>query len=136
MMESRLNPTEAALQFDSPALFEVLQKSSSDALDLIEFGVIGFDAGYLVCQYNATESRLAGLTRSSVMGLHFFEAVAPCMNNFMVAQVFEDAVERRITVDCTMDYVLTLRMRPQRVKLRLLADPDAQMRFVIIRRNT
>lgn len=126
---------EAELNFDSAALFESLQQCSADLLDRLEFGVIGFDTSNIVCRYNATESRLAGLTTSSVLGQHVFETVAPCMNNFMVAQQFVDALAGRTAVDCVIDYVLTLRMRPQRVKLRLLAKPDCNMRYVIVKRS-
>lgn len=45
------------------------------------------------------------------------------MNNFMVAHRFEEAAENGLPLDATIDYVLTLRMRPQRVQLRLLARP-------------
>jgi hypothetical protein len=57
------------------------------------------------------------------------------MNNFMVAQRFEDAVDDASSLDDTIDYVLTLRMRPVKVKLRLLADPGSAMRYVLVQRR-
>jgi hypothetical protein len=56
------------------------------------------------------------------------------MNNFMVAQRFEDAAAERAALDDTIAYVLTLRMRPTRVKLRLLSDPAREMRYVLVQR--
>jgi hypothetical protein len=56
------------------------------------------------------------------------------MNNFMVAQRFEDAARDRTRLDETIDYVLTLRMRPIKVKLRLLSLPDAALSYVLINR--
>ena len=134
-MDSKLNHSVNPLCFDTPGLFVALQESSSEHLDSLDFGVIGFDEAGIVCRYNATESRLAGLSASTVMGYHFFEVVAPCMNNFMVAEQFSDALAAKTSMDCVLDYVLTLRMRPQRVKLRLLAMQDAAMRYVIVQRN-
>ncbi|MEP7119797.1 MAG: PAS domain-containing protein [Byssovorax sp.] len=104
------------------------------ALDLLEFGVIGFDAETVVRRYNAFESRLAGLQPQRVLGHPLFTTVAPCMNNFLVAQRFEDAAESGASLDATLDYVLTLRMRPIQVNLRLLAAPGAAARYLLVRR--
>ncbi len=56
------------------------------------------------------------------------------MNNFMVAQRFEDALASSIVLDVTVDYDLTLRMRPVKVKLRLLAAPGGTNRYVLVQR--
>jgi photoactive yellow protein len=62
----------------------------------LDFGVIGFDADTTVVQrYNAFESQAAGLSPQRVIGEPLFTNVAPCLNNFMVAQRFEDAAGRR-----------------------------------------
>ena len=78
---------------------------------------------------------MAGLTPQRVLGQGIFTSVAVCMNNFLVAQRFEDAAAAGTTLDATIDYVLTLRMRPTKVKLRLLASPKARLRYVLIDRR-
>lgn len=103
-------------------------------VDRLDFGVIGFDAGCVVRVYNQFESLAAGLLRERVLGLHLFETVAPCMNNYLVAQRFEDAAAQGLALDETIDYVLTLRMRPTPVQLRLLADPALRYRYVLVQR--
>ncbi len=120
--------------FDQPDLFPVLAAQSAEALDSLDFGVIGFDAETVVQQYNAFEARAAGLSPQRVLGQPLFTLVAPCMNNFMVAQRFEDAAQSGAALDETMDYVLTLRMRPVKVKLRLLAGAAPGMRYVLVQR--
>ena len=87
-----------------------------------------------MCRYNEFESKAAGLTAHRVLGQPLFTVVAPCMNNFLVAQRFEDAFETGAVLDATINYVLTLRMRPTKVALRLLASPGAAMRYVLIER--
>ncbi|MBC7682575.1 MAG: phosphonate transporter [Ferruginibacter sp.] len=104
-------------------------------LDGLDFGVIGFDAYTVVTQYNLFESKAAGLAPQRVLGKALFTTVAPCMNNFLVAHRFEDAAAHAEPLDATLDYVLTLRMRPTKVVLRLLAEPDQPMRYVIINRR-
>jgi photoactive yellow protein len=122
------------LAFDQPDLFPSLAAESAEALDSFDFGVIGFDAETIVQQYNAFESRAAGLSPQRVLGQPLFTLVAPCMNNFMVAQRFEDAAQSGAALDETIDYVLTLRMRPIKVKLRLLAGAAPGMRYVLVQR--
>lgn len=115
--------------------FESLTLTTLDGMsdverDALPFGIVGFPADTTVQVYNATEARLSGLDRASVMGVPFFEAVAQCMNNFMVAQRFEEEPE----IDDIVPYVLTLRMRPTKVRLRLLASPETARRYVLIER--
>ncbi len=107
-----------------------LAAMGSNEWDGLPFGVVGLDQTGLVVVYNATEARLAGLDAQAVIGVPFFEAIAQCMNNFMVAQRFEDEAE----LDEIVPYVLTLRMRPTRVRLRLLAAPTQPLNFILIDR--
>lgn len=123
------------LRFADDELLARLDRATDAELDLLEFGVIGFDAQGIVRRYSAFESRAAGLPVSRVQGQALFTLVAPCMNNFMVAQRFEDAMQENTVLDDTIDYVLTLRMRPVKVRLRLLAAPRAPMRYVLVDRT-
>lgn len=124
-----------SLHVDAPDLHATLCERSAEELDTLDFGVIGFDDAAVVRRYNRLESRLAGLAPERVIGQHLFEAVAPCMNNFLVAQRFEDALAQRVALDATIDYVFTLRMRPVKVRLRLLSTPGLPLRHVLVIRN-
>lgn len=109
---------------------EQLDGMDQPSRDALPFGVVGLGADTIVQSYNATEARMSGLDPATVMGVPFFDAVAQCMNNFMVAQRFEDEPE----IDDIVPYVLTLRMRPTRVRLRLLASAAVARRYVLIER--
>ncbi len=122
-----------ATTFEQPRLAAALDAMPPEQLDELDFGVIGFDADERVDAYNRFESEAAGLARATVVGRLLFDEVAPCMNNFMVAQRFVDAADAGLPLDATIDYVLTLRMRPVRVALRLLATPGGR-RYVLVRR--
>ena len=121
--------------FDAPDLAVRLDQCTPEQLDALDFGVIGFGADTNVTLYNAFESQAAGLSPQRVLGQPLFTNVAPCMNNFMVAQRFEDAHEEQGVLDATIDYVLTLRMRPVKVALRLLANPGSDTRYVLVQRQ-
>ncbi|GGY83475.1 phosphonate transporter [Pseudoduganella plicata] len=125
----------SALTFDQPDLARALAAASADELDTLDFGIIGFDADTVVRRYNRFESQAAGLSPASVLGLPLFTTVAPCMNNFLVAQRFEDAAADGTVLDETIGYVLTLRMKPVKVLLRLLALPGAPLRYVLVQRR-
>ena len=120
--------------FLTAGLHQELDLCSNDELDALDFGVIGIDSDGVVQRYNSLESKAAGLSAQRVLGQPLFTVVAPCMNNFMVAQRFEDALSSGTALDDTIDYVLTLRMRPVKVKLRLLAAPDVASRYVLVQR--
>ncbi|QOL49060.1 PAS domain-containing protein [Massilia litorea] len=127
--------TSAPPTFDTRGLADILDASSQEQLDTLDFGVIGFDADARVQRYNAFESQAAGLSPQRVIGEPLFTNVAPCLNNFMVAQRFEDAAFDAAELDDTIDYVLTLRMRPIKVKLRLLASAASGTRYVLVQRR-
>lgn len=121
--------------FDQRGLADLLDACNQDQLDTLGFGVIGFDADTIVRRYNAVELAAAGLSPQRVIGEPLFTNVAPCLNNFMVAQRFEDAALDASELDDTIDYVLTLRMRPVKVQLRLLAGAGGSMRYVLVQRR-
>ena len=129
-------PAPIAFDADPSKVSAFLGSASAAELDALDFGVIGFDGDGVVRRYNAHESQMAGLSLDRVVGHPFFTVVAPCMNNFMVAQRFEDIAHAGGSLDDTIDYVLTLRMRPVKVKLRLLAAADASaLRYVLVQRK-
>jgi photoactive yellow protein len=105
-----------------------LDTAPSSLVNTLPFGVIGLSPDGFVEVYNETESRHAGLPADSVIGHHFFHSVAPCMNNYMVAQRFEDEDE----IDDIVKYILTFRMRPTSVQLRLLKQATQRRRYLLI----
>ncbi|RZM02443.1 MAG: phosphonate transporter [Variovorax sp.] len=121
--------------FDDPGLLRRIDAMSDAELDDLDFGVIGFDPACVVRRYSAHESKASGLSPQRVLGLSLFDEVAVCMNNYLVAQRFEDAAADGSELDATIDYVLTLRMRPVKVRLRLLAAPGITGRYVAIDRR-
>jgi photoactive yellow protein len=122
------------LDFNEAAIGGKLAAMSPSELDTLVFGVIGMDAQTIVRSYNEYESKTAGLAAARVLGQPLFTHVAPCMNNFLVAQRFEDTASAGARLDETIDYVLTLRMRPIKVKLRLIAQPEHPLRYILVAR--
>ena len=123
------------LSFDQPDILDRLEVLDDTGLDNLDFGVIGFDAENIVRRYNAFESRLSGVAPHRAVGNALFTAVAPCMNNFIVAQRFEDCAASGESLDATVDYVFTLRMLPAKVVLRMLASAKPGLRYLLVNRR-
>ncbi len=120
--------------FEQSDVLSKLAMMDEAGLDTIEFGVIGFDRDCVVRHYNLFESRAAGLQKERVVGRHLFTDIAQCMNNYLVAQKYADAQATCSGLDETLDFVLTWRMRPTPVKLRLLASPEVTLQFLLLQR--
>jgi photoactive yellow protein len=119
------------MAFTLPGLLNKLEAADAAMLDALPFGVIGMALDGTVTSYNATESHFAGMTPARVIGRHFFSAVAPCTNNFMVAHRFETEPD----IDAIIDYVFTLRMRPTKVRLRMLKQASGAHMFLLVERR-
>ncbi len=118
------------MDFRDPEAHARLETMPDEEFDRLPFGVVGLQPGGIVDRYNNAESELAGLPPNTVLGHHFFAEVAPCMNNFLVGQRMIDEP----SLDDVIPYVLTVRMRPTKVQMRLLKpDPEARMYLLIQR---
>jgi photoactive yellow protein len=119
---------DMVLYFDADNLQALLDPMPLEHFDDLPFGLIVMDRSGVVVSYNAFESTRAGLAREYVVGRHFFESVGPCMNNYLVAQRFLDEP----SLDESLDYVFTFRMAPTPVRLRLMAQPGSDRRYVAV----
>jgi hypothetical protein len=105
-----------------------LESADLDFIDSLPFGVVGLTADGITEIYSDALVRFAKLKRDTVIGQPFFLMAGVCMNNFLVAQRFED----EDNLDTIIDYILTFRMRPTPVKLRMIRQPDLALRYLLI----
>ena len=119
------------MNFDQEQIFPLLESASEAQLDAAPFGIVRMDKSGLVTGYNAAEAALSGLSPERVIGKHFFSDVAPCTNNYLVAQ----RVETEDSLDAMVDYVFTLRMKPTPVVLRLLKSPAQDRMYLLVQRR-
>jgi photoactive yellow protein len=132
--EESMTPTTSmgggsALSFESPSLAEELYATSDEQIVAAPFGIIAFaTSDERVQVYSDAESKLSGLPASTVIGKMLFDEVAPCMNNFMVAQRFRSGE----ALDEVIDYVFTLRMSPTPVRLRLIRQLGQDRMFLCV----
>ncbi len=121
------------IRFADDKLFAGLEAAIGDPIlfDELDFGLVAMDLDGTVLAYNRHESEAAGISPDQCIGLNFFSDVAPCTNNYLVAGRFEEEAN----LDETIDYVFTLKMRPTRVKLRLLKADRSPHQYLLVQRR-
>jgi len=118
------------MDFEDTTGLAQLEAMSPQELDGLAFGVVRMRADGEVVAYTARESGMAGLSKERVLARNFFAEVAPCTNNYLVAERFLNEPE----LDATLDYVFTLRMKPTPVTLRLLRSTRANHMYLLVQR--
>lgn len=118
------------MKIEDAEILTYLEKASASEMDALGFGVVRMKADGTVTLYNAYESALSGLKAEQVVGRNYFEQVAPCTNNYMVAQRFLDEAE----LDAVIPYVFSFRLKPMAVRLRMLKSPTAKGMYLLVER--
>ena len=117
------------IDFNAPDALSQLNHMTGADLDRLPYGVVAMAPDGVVEHYNQAESAFSGLPPERVIGRNFFTEVAPCTNNFMVADKMRDAAE----LDEIVPYSFSVRMRPTAVTLRLLRSASARRMFMLVR---
>ncbi|TKC63566.1 photoactive yellow protein [Pedobacter hiemivivus] len=92
-----------------------LDANTDEAYDDLDFGIVRMDYRGIITAYNSAESALSGVTKENAIGKHFFTQVAPCTNNFMVAERYKEE-----ELDEVIPYMFTYVTKPTKVELRLI----------------
>ncbi len=112
------------MDFNQTDLAKTLKSSSDQELNSATFGIVRLQPGGAVSFYNQYEADLAGIPASDALGKNFFTEIAPCTNNFMVANKYQTADESSANIDETIDYMFTYKLKPTNVTLRILIDGE------------
>jgi photoactive yellow protein len=117
-----------SLRFDDPNLPQQLAEASNEELQNAPFGIIRMKPDGTVTFYNRAESKLSGIGERHALGHNLFRDVAPCTNNFMVAERYKEE-----ELDLVLEYVLTFVMEPTEVTLRLIR--RGELLFMLVKPN-
>ncbi len=113
---------------------DILQKlivSSETERDSVDFGVIEIDYSNIIIDYNSIEEGLSGYKKDFVSGKNLFLDIAPCMNNYIVALKFEEKED----FDEITPYILSFKIKPVSVDLRLIKNKELKRAFILIKRK-
>ncbi|HEY1018367.1 MAG TPA: hypothetical protein VGE25_05185 [Sediminibacterium sp.] len=101
--------------FNDPELLPWLESNQEEAYDSLPFGVVKMNLEGTITAYSAAQSDFAGISKENAIGKNFFTQVAPCTNNFMVAEKY-----KKDSLDESFPYMFTYVTKPTPVELRLL----------------
>jgi photoactive yellow protein len=110
---------------------ERIQRVQSEQLDAAPFGVIVVDRSGIILEYNAYERSLAGLGNRNVIGLNFFNDVAPCTAIREFQGRFGDFMSSEQTSIEPFEFVFTLARGPERVNVVFVRLANDQNRATI-----
>jgi photoactive yellow protein len=96
-------------------VLEWLDSNPAEAYDALPFGVVKMSYDGVVKAYSKAQSDLSVVAKENAKGKNFFTQVAPCTNNFMVAEKCKID-----SLDETMPYMFTYITQPTPVQLRLI----------------
>lgn len=111
-----------ALDFDDADILTALKQTNEADLNQADFGIVKMNHDGIVQFYSDGQTTISSVAADHAKGKVFFTDVAPCTNNFLVSGVFES----ELTVDKTLSYVYTVKMKPTQIKIRLLKDSETQ----------
>lgn len=120
------------MHFDDSDVLQKLLPLNDLQLDEFPFGIIRMDLTGKVLAYNSCESNTSDLPKEKTLGRNFFEHVAPCTNNYLVAQRFHDEAE----LDVILPYVFTFKIKRTPVRLRLLRASSSASMYLLVERST
>jgi len=102
-------------EFDSPNILGWLDEQPNEIFDSLNFGLVKMSKTGTVLFYNKAEELITGVKSENTIGKHFFTQIAPCTNNFLVAEKFNN-----LNLDEQVQYIFTYVTQPIPVQLRLL----------------
>ena len=106
-----------------------IEKLENIDLDSLNYGVIKCDKFTgKITHYNSFESKFAQIPSAHVIGKVFCVEVAPCCNNYRINGRFEESKE----LDEIIDYVFSYRMKPHKVRLRLIKSTDVECYYILV----
>ena len=117
------------IDFSSKDLFTWLDNQDNAIFDELPFGVVKMDLSGIVIYYNKQESMITGVDPAMAKGKNFFVQIAPCTNNFMVAEKYKLA-----ELDEEFDYLFTYATTPTKVRLRLLKSIANTHQYMVVQK--
>lgn len=115
-------------EFDSPAILEWLDEQPNETLDSLPYGLVKMNKSGNVLFYNKEEEKITGVKRENTIGKHFFTQVAPCTNNFLVAEKYSNP-----DLDEQLQYIFTYVTQPISVQLRLLKS-EGENQYMLVKK--
>jgi photoactive yellow protein len=114
--------------FSDANIIDWLDTHSEENYDSLPYGVVQMNGQGIVTAYNTYESVIGGISKENAIGKNFFVQVAPCTNNFMVAEKYKQE-----SLDEELPYLFTYVTQPTPVILRLIKGTNGKQYLLAIK---
>jgi photoactive yellow protein len=131
---SNVVPADIELPRSASSPPDNLDALDDDALDQLPFGVVGVDVDGRILRFNLAEARLARLDRESVLGLSFFQRVAPCTSTDAFEGRFRTFIENAVFDHVHFPYVFDFKFGAQDVDVELVRGGTRAAVYFLINR--
>jgi photoactive yellow protein len=119
--------------YDLPNLATAVESLSEAEIDSLPFGAIRLTSEGVVEYYSNAERRLSGSGARNRLGLHFFEEIAPCMNNDQYRGRIDQAILRG-TLDLEFTHIGDFEDRERELTVRVQSSSDGGY-WIFMRRD-
>lgn len=123
----------AEVRFDDRDLVSKVDGMGQGELDRLPFGAVEVDAKGKILTYNKGESDITGRKSTDVVGLNFFEEVAPCTDTKQFRGKFDEGVKRG-RLDEDFDYAFDYRMTPTSVRIKMRRSGKRDSYWIFVKR--
>ncbi len=110
-----------------------LSKLSPEKLNLIPFGVIKLDSNGKILEFNQAEASLIRKNAKDLIGLNFFDDVAPCLKNFEFYGKFEKGVKEK-KINIVFEYNIKQVEYNFTVKVHIAKPENEDIYWIMIKR--
>ena len=117
------------INFSEKDIINYLENQDENGFNDLPFGLVKMNQANEVVFYNKHESEITGVDPSTAIGKVFFTQIAPCTNNFMVAEKY-----KQVELDEELDYLFTYVTTPTKVRLRLLKSAQFAHQYMLVRK--
>ena len=111
---------------------QALLSLSEEEVNALPFGLITLDPEGTVLRYNKAEASLSGLDPARVVGLNFFEQVAPCTRVKEFAGLYREMVQAQRTQSWEFNFTFRFRGGEKRVHIRLAYFPEWRKGLILV----
>lgn len=122
------------IKFEHDDLQNALATISDEEVNDLMYGAIELDSEGTILQYNQAESELTGRRASEVIGLNFFNDVAPCTRSNEFSGRFFEGVKTG-EFNASFEYLFDHEMEPTRVRIIMIKSIAKDTYWLLIKRK-
>jgi photoactive yellow protein len=119
--------------YDLAKLAKAVEALSEAQIDSLPFGAIRLTSEGIVEYYSNAERRLSGSGAHKRVGLHFFQEIAPCMNNDQYRGRIDQAIARG-TLDLEFTHIGDFEDRERELTVRVQSSSEGGY-WIFMRRD-